>query len=463
VLERAKGLGLRGQIALILGAAFALGCAALLALSLRQEAGMVRRVGEARAAAVAAMAEASLIQGGTVADLRAPLAALVGPHGIRGLDLALDGRSLLKEGEPTGTPLLGRGPRGRVGLSLWTTNPSGPELRTSPRVLVVAFATTGVLVVLLALLALTRLIVLPVASLTAAAEQLEAGQLEARVPIAGAREVAQLGLSFNRMAKELSRERLRLAEKVTDLERMTTALRATQEQVVRSEKLASVGRLSAGLAHEIGNPLAAILGLVELLKAGGLSAAEAHDFLERVQRETERIHRILRELLDFARQRPSVSTETESADLARVVRETERLLRPQSDARQVRIDVRAAPELPRVAGSEHELSQVVLNLLLNATDAIAGAGKITVELSATETHVMLTVTDSGPGIASDVLPRLFEPFVTTKPEGKGTGLGLAVCQGVVARLGGSIEGKNAPGGGAVFRVQLPHAAPRMPL
>jgi C4-dicarboxylate-specific signal transduction histidine kinase len=463
VLERAKGLGLRGQIALILGAAFALGCAALLALSLRQEAGMARRVGEARAAAVAAMAEASLAQGGTVADLRAPLAALVGPHGIRGLDLALDGRSLLKEGEPTGTRLLGRGPRGRVGVSLWTSSPSGPELRTSPRVLVVAFATTGVLVVLLALLALTRLIVLPVASLTATAEQLEAGQLEARVPIAGAREVAQLGLSFNRMAKELSRERLRLAEKVTDLERMTAALRATQEQVVRSEKLASVGRLSAGLAHEIGNPLAAILGLVELLKGGGLSAAEAHDFLERVQRETERIHRILRELLDFARQRPSVSHQTESADLARVVRETERLLRPQSDARQVRIDVQAAPDLPRVAGSEHELSQVVLNLLLNATDAIAGAGTIAVALSATETHVVLTVTDSGPGIASDVLPRLFEPFVTTKPEGKGTGLGLAVCQGVVARLGGSIEGKNAPDGGAVFRVQLPHAAARMPL
>jgi two-component system NtrC family sensor kinase len=463
VLERAKGLGLRGQIALILGAAFALGCAALLALALRQEAGMTRRLAEVRATALATLVEASLTQGNAATDLRPELAAQVGQQGVRGLELQLDGRTLLAEGQRLGTPLMGRGRLGRVRLSLWIALPSGPALRAFPRVLVVAFATTGVLVVLLALLALTRLIVLPVASLTAAAEQLEAGQLEARVPIAGAREVAQLGLSFNRMAKELSAERRALAEKVADLERMTTALRATQEQVVRSEKLASVGRLSAGLAHEIGNPLAAILGLVELLKGGGLSPAEAQDFLERVQRETERIHRILRELLDFARQRPSGSAQAESADLTRVVREAERLLRPQSDARQVHIDVRAAPSLPRVAGSEHELSQVVLNLLLNATDAIAGAGTITVQLSATEAHVLLTVTDSGPGIANDVLPRLFEPFVTTKPEGKGTGLGLAVCQGVVTRLGGSIEGRNSASGGAAFRVQLPHAPPQIPL
>jgi two-component system, NtrC family, sensor kinase len=243
---------------------------------------------------------------------------------------------------------------------------------------------------------------------------------------------------------------------VAELTRTSEDLMRTRDQLVRSEKLASVGRLAAGLAHEIGNPLAAILGLVELLRGGGLGAGEQAEFLARIHAETERIHRILRDLLDFARRRPSEPGPQKRADLAQVVSDAVRLVRAQADARGVRIDAQLA-EAAYVLGSADELAQVVMNLLLNALDAVAGAGAITLRVVAGEA-VTLSVEDTGPGIAEQVRSTLFEPFVTTKPEGKGTGLGLAVCQGIVGRLGGSIEGQNSAEGGACFRVTLPRGA-----
>jgi signal transduction histidine kinase len=230
---------------------------------------------------------------------------------------------------------------------------------------------------------------------------------------------------------------------------------------VRSEKLASVGRLAAGVAHEIGNPLAAILGLIELLRQGGLEPAEQQEFLRRAQAETERIHKIIRGLLDFARQgapAPAVASDAK-ADLRAVVEDAVGLIAPQKDLSGVDIERRLAAEVPDARGPRDELVQLVLNLLLNAADAIQNEGTIRIEVepSPDGRQVILVVADSGPGIAPEVANKLFEPFVTTKPPGEGTGLGLAVCHTIVERLGGTITAANAPEGGARFEVRLPVA------
>jgi signal transduction histidine kinase len=342
-------------------------------------------------------------------------------------------------------------------LSLWLT-PLDPD-SDSPlaRLLRLYLMVTGTLIVALTYVLLTRLIVRPVENLTRASEQLAEGARTAQVPVAGAAEVASLAVSFNRMASELRKQKSALEERLNEILRTSKELSETRDQLVRSEKLASVGRLSAGIAHEIGNPLAAISGLVELLQLGGLSPAEHDEFLARIRAETERIHRIIRELLDYSRTRPSESTALAHGNLAEVIDEAVKLIAPQKDLRQVTIERRIHDEQPLVRAPAHELTQIVLNLLLNAADAVAGEGWILIELTREGDKLLLAITDSGPGIPDAVLGRIFDPFFTTKPPGKGTGLGLAVCLSLVERLGGKLWAENSKGGGARFSLLLPTA------
>jgi signal transduction histidine kinase len=314
---------------------------------------------------------------------------------------------------------------------------------------------TGALILLIAYVALTRLIVRPVEDLTRASERLATGTLATDAPVGGAAEIARLAISFNRMARDLRADRKSLEGRLAELELATRELHSTQDQLIRSEKLASVGRLSAGIAHEIGNPLAAILGFVELLQAGDLPEAEEREFLRRVKNEVERIHRIIRELLDYSRAEPPTPVAAEAVDLTQVVEEAVKLVAPQKDLRGITIERRFSDQPSIVRGSEGDLTQLVLNLLLNAADAVNGDGSILIELEDLEHELRLAISDSGSGIAPDVLDKLFDPFVTTKPPGKGTGLGLAVSQAIVLRMGGTIRAENRSAGGACFDVRLP--------
>jgi C4-dicarboxylate-specific signal transduction histidine kinase len=262
-------------------------------------------------------------------------------------------------------------------------------------------------------------------------------------------------VAFNAMARDLRLEKAALEARLSELEQTTLVLRSTQDQLIRSEKLAGVGRLAAGVAHEIGNPLAAILGLVELLQLGSLSRNEESEFLARIRNETERIHLIIRDLLDYARTQPKELEPHATADLEKVVEEAVALVAPQKDLRRVTLERRVHDGAVTVRGSAHELTQIVVNLLLNAADAVQGDGHILVELSPRDTEVELTIADSGAGIPESVRDKLVDPFVTTKPAGQGTGLGLAVCNAIVERLGGSIAGDNLPQRGARFTVRLP--------
>jgi signal transduction histidine kinase len=317
---------------------------------------------------------------------------------------------------------------------------------------------TAATVLLLTYVLLTYFIVRPIDRLRMASERLAAGRLGTSVPVQGAAEVARLAATFNEMAAQLRADRAALQDRLEDLERTTAELTSAQEQLMRSARLAAVGRLSAGVAHEIGNPLAAIRGLLDLLQMGDLDPEEEREFIGRIQRETERIHRTIRDLLDFSRSEPADRDRIESsADLAEVVSDTVKLLDRQNRFREIELALALDHDLPRVRGDEERLRQLLLNLLFNAADALGGKGRVEVRATNGGGVVQLRVEDDGPGIDREILNQIFDPFVTTKPAGQGTGLGLAVCHTIVERLGGSISAANREQGGAVFEVRLPAA------
>lgn len=344
-------------------------------------------------------------------------------------------------------------------LRLWL-RPANEGGGASANLLLLYVSVTGAAILLLTYLALTYLIVRPVESLTQASERVARGQLHVRVPVRGAAEVARLAGAFNAMSEQLADERAALVARLEELERTTRDLESAERQVERSAHLASVGRLAAGVAHEIGNPLTAIAGLVELARDTDLPEARRFEFLSRVQKESERIHKIIRDLLDFARDEGQSEWTGEgpddgsASDLAGVVAAAVRLVAPQTSARGLRIEQRLM-DAPPVRGDADRLTQVALNLLLNAADAVDGDGEVVVEVRPDGDAVVLSVADSGPGIPEDILPHLFEPFVTSKPVGRGTGLGLAVSHTIIDRLGGTITASNPPEGGARFDVRIP--------
>jgi two-component system, NtrC family, sensor kinase len=456
-MERRHGLGLRAQIILALLAAFTLSFSAL-GLIVMQVARRSTELERARRAQTIASAVAiALAEDPAHARAVDTLARRLGGDEVAGLALTSARGDLLRVGSTQGLRTASVAAASGETLSLWLT-PLDPET-DSPlaRLLRLYLMITGSLIVALTYVLLTRLIVRPVENLTRASEQLAEGARVAQVPVAGAAELARLSVSFNRMASELRRQKSALEERLNEIMRTTKELSETRDQLVRSEKLASVGRLSAGIAHEIGNPLAAITGLVELLQLGGLSTTEHDEFLARIRAETERIHRIIRELLDYSRTRPSQSAELGLGNLAEVIDEAVKLIAPQKDLRQVTIERRFHDERPLVRAPAHELTQIVLNLLLNAADAVAGEGSILIDLTRKDDALLLTISDSGPGIPDAVLGRIFDPFFTTKPPGKGTGLGLAVCMSLVERFGGKLWAENTKSGGAQFSLELPAA------
>jgi signal transduction histidine kinase len=315
--------------------------------------------------------------------------------------------------------------------------------------------------------ALTRLIVRPVDDLVAAADRVASGARTLRAPRTGARELLDLGASVRAMAEKLIAEEAALLLKIDELTDTTQRLTETQAQLVRSERLASVGRLAAGLAHEIGNPLAALIGMQDLLIDGELPEESQRDFLLRMRRETERIHAVVRDLLDFARPEGRVSQGSAAAgvepasDLSTVAQDVLSLVRAQRTYR----DLQMGAEIEagaRVALAAPRLTQVLLNMVLNAAAALTGSGRergrITIRARPLDAmSVRIDVEDDGPGVAAHVRDRLFEPFATTKDVGEGTGLGLAVCRGLVESAGGQIGLDPSYDSGARFYVVLPSA------
>ena len=231
------------------------------------------------------------------------------------------------------------------------------------------------------------------------------------------------------------------------------SLRHTQQQLLQSEKMAAVGQLISGVAHELNNPLTAILGYSQLLKSDDLSAERGAEYVDKLHRQAQRTHHIVQSLLSFARQR---KPQRAPVNLHQILEDT--LLLREYDLRlhKIRVHREFDPNLPVTSADFNQLQQVFLNILNNAMDAIqeTGApGAIWIRTEASGGHLRVEFTDSGPGVQNP--HRIFDPFYTTKPVGKGTGLGLSICYGIVKEHGGEIEAKNSPPRGASFVITLP--------
>lgn len=314
------------------------------------------------------------------------------------------------------------------------------------------------------------LILDPLNSVVDTTEAIAGGDLSRRVPPGATTEFARLARSVNRMTGRLLEE---------------------QAQRIHLEKVASVGQLAAGVAHEIGNPLSAIAGYTHLLRRGMNGNADAADAVAGIERESARIDRIMRGMLDYARPRRRI---IETVDLNAIAHQVVNMLRDQGVLRRVRTNLWLHPTLPAVQGDAHELEQVLVNLLLNATDAMDGDGIISVctrccpfgevaraaprrsrdsaQLTVPREHsarvrawlntigeprevIELVVADSGPGVLPSESERIFDPFYTTKEPGKGTGLGLAIVARIVEGLGGTVWVRQAREGGAAFVMYFP--------
>ncbi len=226
-----------------------------------------------------------------------------------------------------------------------------------------------------------------------------------------------------------------------------------ETELVHLERLATAGQLLAGTAHELNNPLAAVVGFSELLQQFR-SDERCRDYLDKLNSQAQRAKRIVGNLLTFAREQPA---DHQAVSPHELVSQTLELVRYQMEVKNVTFRVSVAPDLPDILGNPHELQQVLVNLLTNARDALAEVGGGEVDVSAdVEGHlVRLVVGDSGPGIRGDLLASLFEPFVTSKPQGSGTGLGLSISQGIIQQHKGTITARNRDGGGAEFTITLP--------
>lgn len=311
-----------------------------------------------------------------------------------------------------------------------------------------------------------RVVLRPLRGAMESAEAIAAGDLQRRLAPGDTLEIDNLAASVNRMTDRLLEERAHL---------------------VRAEKLASVGRLAAGVAHEIGNPLGAINGYIHVLARSPAGSEAAEGALKGLEREATRIDRIVRGLLDYAR--PG-SRGTGPVDLNGTARGVLDLLSAQGVLKDVQLHIQFADQPVLVRGDRHQLEQALVNLLLNAVDAMDGRGRLSLIvrrttreellgprrrsgeasakghppgaravrwLSDTDANeiAMIVVTDSGPGVAPGDEERVFDPFYTTKEPGKGTGLGLAIVARAVENAGGTVWVTGSREGGAAFRVLLP--------
>ena len=304
----------------------------------------------------------------------------------------------------------------------------------------------------------------PLAKLAQKARSIGAGDLSGTLNLRQRDEIGELAREIDAMCGRLVQARSSLAGE-------TEARLRAMEQLRHADRLATVGKLASGIAHEVGTPLGVALVRANMISSGRIGGEEAREGARIIGEQVERIARIIRQLLDFARGQlvrpPGEGARREPVDVAGLVEKTLSLVRPLADKRQLTIDLHAAPGLPKPRLDEGQIQQVLLNLLVNSIYASDHPGKVMVDVSLVNTtapadlggakgeYLCLSVADQGVGIPAEVLPRIFEPFFTTKGVGEGAGLGLSVAYGIVREHGGWIDVQSAAREGSRFSIYLP--------
>ncbi|NNF98347.1 MAG: hypothetical protein HKM93_03130 [Desulfobacteraceae bacterium] len=279
-------------------------------------------------------------------------------------------------------------------------------------------------------------------------------------------ELSKLSSALNNMLNRISRDKLKLSSTVERLEQVNLKLKSAQNKIIRAEKLASVGRLSSGIAHEIGNPIGIVLGYLELLRQDSLLPATRNDYIHRAENEINRIDTIIRQLLNFSRS--SVDT-AKSVDVHKLLAEIVEVVTDQPLASGIEIKQQYDASEHILPSDVDLLKQVFLNLIINSVDAVSATngtgGEIIIGTSNSPRNesvngrdtkiISINVTDNGLGIEKENIDNIFDPFFTTKDPGKGTGLGLYVCLMIVEKLGGNIKVGSKADKGTTMTISLP--------
>jgi two-component system NtrC family sensor kinase len=319
------------------------------------------------------------------------------------------------------------------------------------------------LISLLSGLFVWRVVYGPLATLKAGTEHLTSGELGYQIEVRSGDELGEVATSFNRMSQQLREAREEITAWARTLEarveQKTQELNRAHEHVLRTEKMASVGKLAAIVAHEINNPLAGILTYSKLLKKWINKGDESRreeilSSLDLIESESRRCGEIVKNLLTFARATPM---NFEPADLNGIIKRCVRLVQHQLDLAGIQLQCDFADDLPLVRCDPAQIEQVLLALMMNAIDAMPRGGILNLKSHPLpDSHeAQLQIKDDGVGIAPEVLPNLFEPFFTTKERGHGVGLGLAISRSIVERHRGRIEVSSQPGRGTTFTIVLP--------
>ncbi len=372
------------------------------------------------------------------------------------------------------------------------------NLLESKKILLITVVFDAIVLIIFGSFLLSRVLVKPIKDLVGLTQKISDGDFSQKIEATNKNEIGQLIESFNRMVGRLKENQDSLKSYLDSLESTNKQLKQAQEELIRTEKLASVGRFAAGVAHEVGNPLGAILGYANILQREGITPEESRDYLKRVEKEIERINKIVRELLNFARPTPFKIHEVE---LNKIIQSALSLLSYQKNFKNVQTRLDLQSDLPFIKGDESQISQVLINIILNSIDAMPNGGILQIQTSGyvveysdadpyrfsprrrgdpeesdyshLRTHhlfsagltkfsrgdrlVKLRITDTGIGIKKEDLENIFDPFFTTKAPDKGTGLGLSISLRIVESLGGEIRVESEVGKGTTFELFFPAA------
>ena len=350
-------------------------------------------------------------------------------------------------------------------LGILETDYSLSDLYSMTKQQIIAIASFGVIFTALTsvilCIILWKIVIRPLIILSEGMESVSRGDLDHRVNINTKDELGMLAKTFNSMTKELKTSRERLENWAKELEeevaKKTEEIKRGQEQYIHTEKLASLGRMAAGVAHELNSPLTGIVTFSHLLldQIPPENKMDRED-VEVIIEQAERCSKIIKGLLGFSRAMPAEKNEI---NINKTLRHSIGMIKNQAKFHNISMEMKLDESLPVVNGDASQIEQVFLNLFINAADAMNDKGEIRIKTSNIQIdnkpYVEIVISDTGPGIPEANMSRLFEPFFTTKPVGKGTGLGLAVSHGIIRKHGGHIVVQSRPGEGASFLVRLP--------
>jgi signal transduction histidine kinase/ActR/RegA family two-component response regulator len=320
------------------------------------------------------------------------------------------------------------------------------QIQDTQRILALA-GMLGIIIGAAVVSILVRRVTQPLRDLRDSAEAVGRGDFSKRIEIRSNDELGELAAGFNQMTGNLQKS-------TAQLEKTVTMLRDTQAKLLHSEKLSAVGQFVAGVAHELNNPLTALIGFAELLQMDDVSE-DSRDSLQRISASAERCHKIVQSLLSFARQRPP---ERKLTDLNQVLDAVIEILIYELRTNNIKVARDYATDLPKLLVDPHQMQQVFLNIVNNARQAIEAHrphGGVSLSTRRIGDFVQIRFEDDGPGMSAETVAKIFDPFFTTKPVGKGTGLGLSLSYGIIQEHGGTISVESVIGNGTTFVIVLP--------